>query len=274
MPESPLTFPTLGAPVPSEHLMAELLEIAAAAARAAGAELMTRYGDVQGLESKSTATDPVSDADKAAEQLIVALISARRPDDGFIGEEGAATESASGITWVIDPLDGTVNYLYELDNFSVSVAAEDANGALVGAVYDPTRDVLYSAARGRGAYRGDERLRCAAAVPAARALLSTGFGYDAERRRTQGLLISRILPLVRDLRRIGSSALDLCNVASGAVNAYFEEGVHHWDVAAGALIAVEAGARVTSCTPTGVPRGVLAAAPDLHAELAGLLMAG
>ncbi len=250
---------------------AALLDLAVRAARAAGTELLSRYGKVAGLDQKSSATDPVSDADRSAEELLVKMITAERPTDGFVGEEGAAIASSSGITWVIDPLDGTVNYLYQLDNFAVSVAAEDAAGAIVGVVFDPVRNTVFAATRGGGAYRDGKLLRCAAAVPAALALVATGFGYSADRRRTQGAVVAQLLPQVRDIRRIGSAALDLCSVASGAVNGYFEEGVQRWDIAAGALIAGEAGATVTKFTPTGVSRGVLAAAPKLHAELAQII---
>ncbi len=256
-----------------EDLIAELLELAVRAARAAGAELMSRYGHVQGLDSKSSATDPVSDADRAAETLLVEMITAQRPGDGLLGEEGAARETTTGITWVVDPLDGTVNYLYELDTFAVSVAAEDPAGALVGVVYEPARDVIYTAARGRGAHRNGITLRVAAPVTAAAALLGTGFGYDPERRRRQGALIAAMLPEVRDIRRIGSAALDLCYVASGALDAYYEEGTKPWDVAAGGLIVTEAGGVFAECTPLGVSSGKLAAAPGLHEELFGLLHA-
>lgn len=250
---------------------AALLDLAVRAARAAGAELLSRYGKVEGLDQKSSVTDPVSDADRNAEELLVRMITAERSGDGFVGEEGAAVSSSSGITWVIDPLDGTVNYLYQLDNFAVSVAAEDSAGAIVGVVFDPVRDTVFAATRGGGAYRDGKVLRCAEAVPAALALVATGFGYSADRRRTQGAVVAQLLPLVRDIRRIGSAALDLCAVASGAVNGYFEEGVQRWDIAAGALIAGEAGATVTKFTPTGVSRGVLAAAPELHDELSRII---
>ena len=261
------------ADLPDPHLLDELMPLAVRAAREAGAELMRRYGFIQGLSSKSSVTDPVSDADRAAERVVVDLINERRPQDGLLGEEGAARETESGITWVIDPLDGTVNYLYQLDNFSVSVAAEDEDGAVVGVVYDPTRDVIYSAARGRGAHRGSEQLHCAPDVPAAEALLATGFGYDPERRRRQGALIGRVLPQIRDVRRIGSAALDLSWLAAGMVNAYYEEGVNLWDVSAGGLIATEAGARVTVFTPLGLPYGILAAPAGLHAELSDRITA-
>jgi myo-inositol-1(or 4)-monophosphatase len=249
------------------HPVHDLLDLAVRCARAAGAELLSRYGDVQGLETKSTATDPVSDADRASERLIVDLIMAERPDDGLIGEEGADRPSGTGLTWVIDPLDGTVNYLYEIDNFAVSIGIEDVDGGLVAAVFDPTRDRMYTAIRGEGAFQDGKPLRVNDPVPLDRALVSTGFGYLAERRRVQGALIAQLLPHIRDIRRIGSAALDLCQVASGAVDAFMEEGVQHWDVAAGGLIAREAGAVMTDFRPAGGPTGWLVAGPSLHAEL-------
>ena len=254
-----------------DALVDELLELAVRVARAAARELLYRYGGELDVVLKSSATDPVSDADKASEQLLRRMIGEARPDDGMLGEEGTDESGTSGLTWVFDPLDGTVNYLYQLDNFSVSVAVDDADGALVGVVLDPVRDTLFTAVRGRGAWRNGHRLRVAAAVPAAHALLGTGFGYDPARRARQGALIARVLPQVRDIRRIGSAALDLCMVASGSLNAYYEEGVNRWDVAAGGLVAAEAGAVVSTFRPLGVPTGALAAAPALHEELSGLL---
>ncbi len=245
----------------------ELLDLAMRAARAAGAELMSRYGRVQGLETKTSLTDPVSDADRAAEQILVELITGERPDDGLLGEEGADRPTRSGIRWVVDPLDGTVNYLYQLDNFSVSVAAEDADGAMVGVVHNPVTGRTFHAIRGAGAAADGVQLQVNNPVAMGRALVATGFGYDAERRRLQGALIATLLPRVRDIRRIGSAALDLCAVAAGAVDGYFEEGVKAWDVAAGGLIAREAGALYTVVTPTGAESGCLAAGPALFAEL-------
>ena len=248
-----------------------LLDLAMRGARAAGAELMARYGHIQGLDTKTSVTDPVSDADRAAERILVELITGERPQDGLLGEEGAARESTSGLRWVIDPLDGTVNYLYELDNFSVSVAVEDAEGALVGVVHNPTNGRTYRAIRGLGAAVDGRALRVNNPVPMERALIATGFGYDAERRRAQGGLIAALLPKVRDIRRIGSAALDLCAVAAGAVDGYFEEGVKAWDVAAGGLIAREAGASYAVVTPTGADSGALAAGPALFEQLRSVL---
>lgn len=248
-----------------------LLGLAIRGARAAGAELMARYGHIQGLDTKTSATDPVSDADRAAERILVDLITGERPEDGLLGEEGAARDSRSGLRWVIDPLDGTVNYLYQLDNFSVSVAVEDADGALVGVVYNPTIDRLYRAVRGLGAVVDGRALHVNNPVPMQRSLIATGFGYDAERRSRQGGLIAALLPEVRDIRRIGSAALDLCAVAAGAVDGYFEEGVKAWDVAAGGLIAREAGASYAVVTPTGAETGCLAAGPALFHDLRAFL---
>ncbi len=249
----------------------ELLDLAMRAARAAGSELMSRYGRIQGLDTKTSLTDPVSDADRAAEQILVDLITRERPDDGLLGEEGAARPSRTGIRWVVDPLDGTVNYLYQLDNFSVSVAAEDSEGALVGVVLNPVSGRTYQAVRGAGAAVDGVSLHVNDPVAMDRALIATGFGYDAERRRVQGALIATLLPRIRDIRRIGSAALDLCAVAAGAVDGYFEEGVKAWDVAAGGLIAREAGAQYAVVTPTGAETGCLAAGPALFAELLAAL---
>lgn len=262
-------------PVGAGDLTEQLLAVAVDAARRAGAELMRRYGHVEGLESKSTATDPVSDADRAAERLLVEIITAARPDDAMIGEEGTARPGTTGLTWVVDPLDGTVNYLYQLGGFAVSVAVEDAGCApadgLVGVVFDPVRDRLFTAVRGGPALLHDAAgvttLRVTDPVPMGRALVATGFGYAAENRRRQGAFIAGLLPHIRDIRRMGGAALDFCHVAAGYTDAYFEEGIHHWDHAAGAVIARAAGATVVPFTPTGAERGWLAAGPALAAQL-------
>lgn len=261
------------APAPDKAVdPARLLDLAMRGARAAGRELLHRYGKVEGLTTKSSATDPVTDADRCAESTLVKLITSERPDDGLLGEEGAARESASGIRWVIDPLDGTVNYLYELDNFAVSVAAEDEHGALVGVVHNPVTKRTFHAVRGVGASVDGQPLRVNDPVPMNRALLATGFGYDPDIRRRQGAMIAQLLPQVRDIRRIGSAALDLCAVASGSVDAYFEEGVKAWDVAAGGLIAQEAGAQLTRTAPIAGQPGILVAGPALFDELVAALV--
>lgn len=255
----------------TESSIESLLELAVRAAKAAGAELLERYGHVQGLATKSSDTDPVSDADRAAERLLVELITAERPDDAMIGEEGTNQQGSSGLTWVVDPLDGTVNYLYELDNFSVSVAVEDSAGGLAGVVFDPVTDRTFSAARGRGAVLNGRPIRCNEPAPMAKAMIATGFGYHPQRRAAQGVFVAGLLPRVRDIRRFGSAALDLCAVACGHVDGYFEEGINHWDHAAGGLIVTEAGGLMTPFTPTGAERGWLAAGPTLHAAITDYL---
>jgi len=286
-----------GSPNQQQTDIDSLLELAVRAATAAGAELLRRYGHVEGLDTKSSATDPVSDADRAAERMLVELITAERPNDAMIGEEGTDRPGSSGYTWVLDPLDGTVNYLYQLDHFAVSVAIEDTAiedtaiedtaiedtaiedtaiadtaipataAGLVGVVFEPVTGRLFTAVRGRGAFLNGRRLRANEPVAMPQAMIATGFGYQPRRRAAQGAFVARLLPRVRDIRRFGSAALDLCAVAAGTVDGYFEEGIQHWDRAAGALIAAEAGAVVAPFTPTGQPTGWLAAGPTLYAAL-------
>lgn len=259
---------------PSEPAVdpARLLDLAMRGARAAGRDLMNRYGKVEGLAAKSSATDPVTDADRCAESTLVKLITSERPGDGLLAEEGSEQESATGIRWVIDPLDGTVNYLYGLDNFAVSIAAEDADGPIVGVVHNPLSKRTYHAIRGVGASVDGRPLRVRDPVPMAQALVATGFGYLPEYRRRQGAMIAALLPRIRDIRRIGSAALDLCAVAAGSVDAYFEEGVKAWDVAAGGLIAQEAGALAIRTSPIAGQPGLLVAGPALFDELADALV--
>lgn len=250
---------------------ARLLDLAMRGARAAGRELMNRYGKVEGLTAKSSATDPVSDADRCAESMLVKLIMSERPDDGLLAEEGTERESGTGIRWVIDPLDGTVNYLYGLENFAVSIAAEDADGPIVGVVHNPLTKRTFHAIRGVGASVDGRPLKVRDSVPMGHALVATGFGYDPENRRRQGALIAALLPRIRDIRRIGSAALDLCAVASGSVDAYFEEGVKAWDIAAGGLIAQEAGGLAMRTPPIAGQPGLLVAGPALFDEFTAVL---
>lgn len=248
----------------------ELLALAVRAAEAAGDELLRRYGVAQRVTTKTSGTDPVSEADQAAEALLVELLLGERPNDGVLGEEGADRVGGSGLRWVLDPLDGTVNYLYGLPAWCVSVACEDADGALVGVVRDPLHHETFTAARGRGASLGDTPLAVNDPVALERALVATGFGYDGAMRAGQGERVAQVLPLVRDVRRAGSCALDLCSVAAGRMDAYFEVGPQPWDWAAGGLIAAEAGARVTTYEdPCG--RGLLAAGPALHDPMLALV---
>lgn len=217
--------------------------------------------------SKSSSTDMVTEMDHAAEALIVERLRARRPADAIVGEEGADDTGTTGVTWVIDPLDGTTNYLYRLPAFAVSIAAEADGEALAGAVYNPVLREMFSASLGDGATLNDETLRIGDPPPLATALVATGFGYDPERRAAQARAVAHLIGQIRDIRRFGSAALDLCSVAAGRADVYFEEGTQRWDHAAGALVASEAGARVVASTEMTV-----AAHPALFDEFEALLL--
>jgi myo-inositol-1(or 4)-monophosphatase len=235
---------------------AELLAIAEEAARAAGALLLERFGSERVLATKSTPTDVVSEADLAAERAIRAVLAARAPDDAILGEEGEDVHGTSGRRWIVDPLDGTVNYLYGFPMWCVSIACEDE----AGVVYDPVRDELFAAAADGPALLNGMELR-AAGGPAdlGGALVATGFGYDPDRRARQAEVAARVLPRARDIRRGGSAALDLSWCAAGRLDAYWERGINPWDVAAGTLIAARAGRSVERLEPVdGLPWGVLA----------------
>jgi myo-inositol-1(or 4)-monophosphatase len=247
----------------------ELLELACRVAREAGTLAAEgRSRGVPATDSKTTVTDMVTEYDRATEVLIVERLRAARPDDGLIGEEGSDHIGSSGVRWVIDPIDGTTNFLYDLPLWAVSIGAVDDQGGLVGAVYVPPLGQLFAAARGRGATLDGRPLRCGTVTDPAVALVATGFAYLPERRAVQGARVARLLAQVRDLRRMGAASIDLCYVAAGRLDAYFEEGLHPWDYAAGELIATEAGCR-TGDFHGGRPssRGVLAANPTLFEPL-------
>ncbi|MFJ6081563.1 inositol monophosphatase family protein [Streptomyces sp. NPDC092369] len=256
----------------------ELLELALEAARRAGALLRDgRPADLAVAATKSSPIDVVTEMDIAAEKLITDLISARRPGDGFLGEEGASSEGTSGVRWVIDPLDGTVNYLYGLPTWAVSIAAEQGGETVVGVVAAPMRGETYHAVRGggawaRGAWEGERELACRPAPPLEQALVSTGFNYVTEVRAHQAEVAQRLIPLLRDIRRSGSAAVDLCDVASGRLDGYYERGLNAWDYGAGDLIAREAGA-LTGGRPSQPPSPTLtiAATPGVFEPLQRLL---
>jgi myo-inositol-1(or 4)-monophosphatase len=247
------------------------LELAERAARAAGEVLLSYYGrPPEGVESKSSATDLVSDADREAERTIRELLETERPQDGLVAEEGSRAEAASGRRWVVDPLDGTINFLYGFPAWAVSVALEDGDGALVGVVHSPIHGETFCAVRGEGAFLGDRALRVRPARPLEQSLVATGFSYEPDLRAIQAEAIAKLLPRARDIRRAGAAALDLAWVAAGRVDAFFERGLKHWDWAAGRLLVEEAGG---SCAwlDDGWP-GLLAASHDgLLAELRGLV---
>jgi myo-inositol-1(or 4)-monophosphatase len=254
----------------------ELVDVAVEAARRAGSLLAEGRGQARQVETKSSATDMVSEMDRAAEALIRAVIAGRRPGDAVLGEEGGeggAASGGTGVRWIVDPLDGTTNYLYGFPAWSVSVAAELDGEIVAGAVFDPTHDELWTASLGGGAARNGEPLPALAdRAELATALVATGFAYRAEQRAAQGLVAAYVLPRVRDIRRAGSAALDLCWVAAGRVDAYFEQGTNVWDWAAGALVASEVGAWVGGFDG-GAPSsdGLLVARPALATELRALL---
>jgi myo-inositol-1(or 4)-monophosphatase len=241
------------------------------------------------VASKSTPTDLVSEADLASERAIRELLEAHRPQDGFVGEEqGASRAAGSGLSWVVDPLDGTVNFLFGIPQWCVSVAVRDAAGVLAGAIYDPNRDELFTATRAGNATRegpdGADALagRTSAVVAGgaaagdagelANAMIATGLYYDARVRSAQAKVLERLVGRVRDIRRFGSAALDLAWTAAGRYDAYFERGVKQWDIAAGALICRRAGLVVLELAPDGeLPPGVLAGPPGLVGALRELV---
>jgi myo-inositol-1(or 4)-monophosphatase len=250
-----------------------LLELATGLAREAGALALEMREGVEVDETKSSPTDVVTAADKAVERLLVEGIRGARPDDGLLGEEGAATEGTTGVRWVVDPIDGTVNYLYALPQWAVSIGVEVNGVRSVGVVFDPSKDELWQAVRGAGAALDGRRLQASGCTELAQALVATGFGYDARRRAVQARVLPTLLPTVRDIRRLGAGALDLCSVAAGRVDAYYEQGLSPWDLCAGGLIAEEAGAVLSGLR--GKPAGadlVLAAAPGVHQALHDLLV--
>jgi myo-inositol-1(or 4)-monophosphatase len=294
-----VTVPSSGSPSGST---ADLLELATTVAVAAGRLLLGRGGSPEVVATKSSPTDVVTEADRTAEALIRELIGEARPGDRILGEEGGETDGTgaggagaggagaaaggkSRVRWIVDPLDGTVNYLYGLPDWAVSIAAEADDTVVAGAVFVPRRDELFSAALGGGAWlsggaldwRGEDapqpvRLACNTGVPLDQALVATGFGYESGRRLVQGEVLRGVLPRVRDIRRGGSAAVDLCSVASGGVDAYYERGVNLWDIAAGGLIAAEAGAQVTGLHGRPASSSMtVAAGPPLLGELHDLL---
>ena len=242
--------------------LAVLLSLAMRVGREAGKLLADRPATFD-LSYKSTAIDFATQMDIASEKFIVESLLAARPDDGIVGEEGALRPSTSGITWVVDPLDGTVNYLYGLPGWNVSIAAKDSSGVIVGVVTAPTINSTWHATKGGGAYFNGAPIKCNEPIELDRALIGTGFGYDLADRGDQLKVFDYLVRRVRDMRRNGAAAVDLCHVAMGALDAFFEDGLKEWDWSAGSLIAQEAGA-LFSVIGQGPRATYLTAGPRLH----------
>lgn len=263
--------------------LAESLALAVDSAHEAGALVRARRREgVTVAATKSSVVDVVTQADRDSEDLIRARLLAARPDDGFYGEEGGAAASVSGRSWVVDPIDGTVNYLYGHPQYAISIALVEGDPSsepaayrtLLGVVHNPAAGLTYTATEGGGAWLQGERLRVNPVTDLEQALVATGFAYDAGRRREQAQAWAQLAERVRDLRRNGAASLDLCAVAAGLLDAYYESGTHPWDHAAGVLIAREAGAVVHGVAGRREGRAlVLAAAPGIAAELARVLPA-
>jgi myo-inositol-1(or 4)-monophosphatase len=261
-----------------EHLLAIAIGVVR---EAAGVAAAMRVRVVEPVATKSSATDVVTAADRAVEKLAVEALRAARPDDLVLGEEYGATGPPAGpvvldrqIRWLLDPIDGTVNYLYGIAPYAVSLAAEIDGVVVAGVVHEVTSGQEWTAIRGAGAWRDGRRLAASGVTELSQALLATGFSYEASRRAHQARVVAELLPRVRDIRRFGAASVDLCLTAEGRLDAYFEQGLHSWDYAAGGLVATEAGVRVTGLS--GSPPGtdlVLAAPEGIYDALHDLLVA-
>jgi len=254
----------------------ELLELASDIAVQAGELLAERQPQVRAfVGTKSSPTDMVTEVDRESERMIADLILAIRPFDAILGEEGTSHEGRSGMRWVVDPLDGTTNFLYGFPMYAVSIAVESEGTTVAGAVFNAATNELFAAAKGLGANLNGEPIRVASEADLSRALVATGFGYDPSRRKVQGEMLARLIGRVRDVRRAGSAALDLCYVACGRVDAYYEQGLNPWDWGAGELIVREAGGEVAflSDAPFADRPCILAANPKLFGQMKSAVLA-
>jgi myo-inositol-1(or 4)-monophosphatase len=254
---------------------AALGRLATDIARRAGALISAgRANGPPPADTKSSATDMVTQYDKASERLIVDAILRERPDDGIVGEEGTDVSGTSGVRWIIDPIDGTTNYLYDLPGYAVSIAAADHHGVIAGAVYLPSADEMFTAVRGGGAALNGETISCGDTTLLSAALVATGFGYHPERRTRQTARLLALIADIRDIRRLGAASADLCHLACGRVDVYYEQYLNEWDDAAGTLIAAEAGAVVGRFPGFATePDGLLVANPALYPQMLQALTA-
>jgi myo-inositol-1(or 4)-monophosphatase len=240
----------------------QLLELAVGTAREAAA--LIRSGAARGVEvtaTKSSDVDVVTESDRSAERLIRRALLCARPDDAVLGEEGDDEPGTSGVRWIVDPIDGTVNFLYGIPQYAVSIAAELDGQVVAGVVLNVATGVEYTATVDGPAQRNGAPIRVRSVVPLHERLIGTGFSYEAHQREVQARALLRLLPRIRDIRRFGSCALDLCGVAEGSLDGYLEEGVNLWDHAAGGLVARSAGARVETGQGVG-GRLIVIAAPE------------
>jgi myo-inositol-1(or 4)-monophosphatase len=249
-----------------------LSDIAVEIATGTGKLIRTQRRERFTVDTKSTPTDMVTDVDRRAEAYILDQLSIRRPDDAVLGEEGGGHAGGSGVRWLVDPIDGTVNFVLDLPQYAVSIAAEVDGQVVAACVHNPVSGEVFRAALGSGAFVGDERLVGPRDVPLDRAVVGTGFAYDGALRARQGAVVAQLLPRIADIRRGGSAALDLCATAAGRLDAYFEVGLNPWDWSAGVLIAGEAGCAVSGLrgrAPTGTMTAV--AGSRLAADFFALL---
>jgi myo-inositol-1(or 4)-monophosphatase len=258
------------------HYPRALLDVAVDAARIAARLVVDQRprGQLEVTATKSSLTDIVTAMDQLSERTIVERISATRPEDGFLGEEGARSDGSSGVTWVVDPIDGTVNYLYEIPSYAVSIAARVDGEVVAGVVTNPVSGETWTAVRGEGAWLDGRPVRVNDPPELAMALVATGFGYSAARRSRQAEVLGQVLPKVRDVRRAGAASLDLCALATGRVDAYYEQGLKPWDLAAGGLVAREAGAVVGGLRGADAGESLVVAAPPGLFETLTELLAG
>lgn len=246
----------------------ELRDLALKIAREAG-DLLSDRPKKFDLSEKSGALDFATQMDQASEELITNRIKKIRPDDSILGEEGATKSGSSEFTWVVDPIDGTVNYLYGVPGWCISIAIKQGDKAVVGVVHAPSLGKTWSAVLHQGAECNGETIKCNEPIPLSKSLVGTGFSYDLESRFAQGEFFSHLIKRIRDIRRLGACAVDICLVASGVLDAYYEAGVYEWDFAAAGLIAREAGANFLAVPliPSGAQNFVLVAGPTLYREL-------
>jgi myo-inositol-1(or 4)-monophosphatase len=256
---------------PADPSYVELLDLGRAVAREAGDLVRSRRTGVSVAATKSSPVDVVTEVDRASERLIYDRILQARPGDGFLGEEGASAESRTGVTWVVDPIDGTVNFLYGIPRYAVSLAAAVDGKVVAGVVLDVAGGDCFTATLGGGAFCDGTPVRVRGRVPQAEQLVATGFNYVHGVRVAQAAAAAVMIPRIRDIRRLGSAALDLCGVAAGRLDAFVEEGLQPWDLAAGGLIATEAGARVETLPGAGGGTCVVCAPEPGFEEFAALV---